>query len=501
MRAVLLVAAREFRQIVSTRGFWVMLLIVPAAFAISIFASILFAPKTTVAFTMVDASGRYGPMVERRLELDYQREVLRGLATYVVRWKLAGVDPAAVWAQPDAWPADVKVARFISEGGSASALRRLQPRLPEGGPEFKPPPRSYVEIAPPAGLPTGQGPEAFGRALATSMQGDVETAAGKRPFVLAIYIPKDFGAPGVVARLWTNGRPIGPLIDTVRGQLTAALRHEALQAAGLSAAAAARIETLGAPIQVTEPPPGAGRGVIVTKSIVPLALVYLLLIAAITTGQMLLQGVIEERSNKLLESVLACIRPAELMHGKLLGLGGVGLAVVAAWVGCAVAAAFLAPGGVVSDLLRPSLAALDQPWMVAALIFYFLCGYLVISMLFLAIGSLSDSMQDAQSYLMPVLLTFMIPVMLMLQVSLRSPDTLFIRVMSWIPLYTPLAMLARLGTGVPLPEMLGTGALLIAFIALELVMLGRLFRASLLSTGQPSRAELFARLMFQSADR
>ncbi len=225
-----------------------------------------------------------------------------------------------------------------------------------------------------------------------------------------------------------------------------------------------------------------------------------MLIAGITTGQMMLQGVIEERSNKLLESVLACIRPADLMYGKLLGLGGVGLTVVAAWTGCAVAAA-LSASGMISDLLRPSLMALDQPWIIAALIFYFLSGYVVMSMLFLAIGSLSDSMQDAQSYLMPVLMTFMLPVIFMMQASLRSPDSLFVHVLSWIPLYTPFAMLARLGTGVPLPEMLGTGALLIAFIILELVMMGRLFRASLLGAGQPSRAELFARLMFQSADR
>jgi len=499
MRAVLLVAAREFRQIVSTRGFWVMLLVVPAAFAVSIFASTFFAPQTTVAFTLVDASGRYGPIIERRLELDYQREVLRSLSTYVDRWKLASADPGAVWAQRDAWPGDAKVARFISGGGGTAALRRLQPRLPEGAPAFKPPPRPYVEVAPPAGIPTSQGPDAFGRALAVAMQGDVGTTAGKRPFALAVYVPKDFGAPGAVVRIWTNGRPNGPLIDTIREQLTAALRHEALQSAGLSTDAAGRIETLSAPILVTEPPPGAGRGVIVTRSIVPLALVYLLLIAAITTGQMLLQGVIEERSNKLLESVLACIRPADLMYGKLLGLGGVGLTVVAAWAACAVAAAFSA-SGMVSDLLRPSLVALDQPWMVAAMIFYFLSGYVVISMLFLAIGSLSDSMQDAQAYLMPVLLTFMIPVMLMLQAGLRSSDTLFIRVMSWIPLYTPFAMLARLGTGVSLQEMLGSGWLLIAFVTLELVLLGRVFRASLLTTGQSAKPGVFLKLMFQPAE-
>ncbi len=102
MRAALLVAAREFRQILSTRGFWVMLLIVPLAITVSAFASTVFAPQTSSAFTLVDASGRYGPTIERRLELDYQREVLRDLSTYVDRWKLASVDPGAVWARREA---------------------------------------------------------------------------------------------------------------------------------------------------------------------------------------------------------------------------------------------------------------------------------------------------------------------------------------------------------------------------------------------------------------
>ena len=117
MRAALLVAARDFRQIVATRGFQVTLLILPLALAVSIFASTAFAPQTSVAFSLVDASGRYGAQVERRLELDHQREVLRRLGAYVARWKLASVDPSAPWAVSGAWASDPEVARFMAEGG------------------------------------------------------------------------------------------------------------------------------------------------------------------------------------------------------------------------------------------------------------------------------------------------------------------------------------------------------------------------------------------------
>jgi ABC-2 type transport system permease protein len=497
MRDVLLVAAREFRQIVLTRGFWVLLLAVPAALAVSILGSAAFAPRSNMAFTVVDASGRYAPLIERRLQLDDRRQVLRALSGYAARWKVASADPGAVWSIPGAWLSDAAVQRFAAEGGLAAALRRIQPRLPAGAPPFKPPQPFYIEVPPPPGVPTGHGAEAFGAGIVPALQGDVATPDGKRQLALAVYIPADFGRPGAAARMWSNGnRYNAGLIDTVREVLTRKLQLDALQGLGVAPQAAAGLQQMAAPIRISEPPAGAGRGLVVARSIVPLALVYLLLITGMSTGSMMLQGLVEERSNKLLESVLACVRPQELMHGKLLGLGGVGLAVAAVWSGCAIAAAFSAPG-VAADLLRPSLQALDHPAIVAALIFYFVAGYLIMAMLFLAIGSLSDSMQDAQSYLMPVMMVIMLPVIMMMQASLRSPDSPVVHVLSWIPLYTPFAMLARLGNGVPALEMAGTGVVLVAFVALELMLLGRVFRASLLSAGQPATPAVFARLMFQ----
>jgi ABC-2 type transport system permease protein len=153
----------------------------------------------------------------------------------------------------------------------------------------------------------------------------------------------------------------------------------------------------------------------------------------------------------------------------------------------------------VSDLLRASFEALDGVWIPLALLFYFLTGYLIVSMLFLAIGSLSDSMQEAQSYLMPVLMVVMFPVIFVMQAAITGPDSLFVKVLSWIPLYAPFAMLARLGTGVSLIEVIGTGVMIAAFVALELFVLGRLFQASVLSAGKPSLRDIFARVATRPA--
>jgi ABC-2 type transport system permease protein len=497
MKDVLLVAAREFRQIVATRGFWIMLLIVPLAIGASIFATTALAPSESVAFTLVDASGRYSDRLEQRLERGHQRQVLRDLATYVERWKLAPVDPQAPWARRDSWLVDTEVERFVAQGGAEAALERLRPNLPDDASAFEIPEREHQMIDPPAGVPTDRGPEAFGEAIAPHLKEDIETPAGEMPFALAIYIPENYGAPGTVARIWTNGRFNSGLLTIVQDELTAAMRRGALQAEGLSLAEAVQVQSLGAPIAVTEPPVGEERGIFATRSIIPLAMVYLLLITAFTTGSMLLQGLVEERSNKLLESVLACIRPAALMNGKLVGLGGVGLGIILVWAGCAVVAALFSTGAL-ADALRTSVEGLSDPWLVPAMVFYFLAGYLIISMLFLAIGSLSDSMQDAQAYLVPVLMVIMLPVMIMMQAALQDPDGLLTQVLSWIPLYTPFAMLARLGSGVSLIEIIGTTVLLIAFVALELMLLGRLFQASVLSAGKPGWRDVIASLKVKS---
>lgn len=479
---ILLVARRDFLQLVRTRAFKLTLLIIPALLAISVAATAFLRPPATVAYVMVDDGGRFAPVIEQRLELDYQRELLRDLSAYAARWN----------APPpgDGWSGDAGVKAFVRAGGVNAALRRMN--LAPGTPAFKRTPRTYLRVPVPQGVPIHAGAAAFGAAITPWLAGDIETPQGKLALSAAVYVPAQ-GAP----RVWTNGRANGGnLVGIIQDERTHMARVAALAASGIDAATVARIDALRAPLAVTAPPAGGGRAQMAIRSAVPLALVYLLLMAALITGGMMLQGVIEERSNRLLEAVLACVEPRELMLGKLIGLGAVGLTIIAAWIGCALLAAFTIDG-VAADFLRPSLAALNQPWMILAMIFYFFTGYLILAMAYLAIGSLSDSMQDAQAYLMPVTMGILLPVMLMVTSSLQNPGGRLPVVMSWIPIYTPFAMLARLGMGVSLPEVLGTGILLVAFVSLELVALGRVFRASLLSTGQPPKLGAFLKLMLK----
>jgi ABC-2 type transport system permease protein len=482
MNPMLLVALREFRQICATRSFWITLLLLPMAFMVTQFTVRLTQPPPGVAVVIVDASGRYGPAIEKRFALDQDRQALGDLATYAQRWKIAPT-AGAVWGQGPHLFAPQEVAAFEASGGVPAAQAEIARLKPAKAPPFHPPAAGVILIPPPAGVVTDQGPEAFGASLAPHLKKNVATPMGPRPLGLGVYLPANLGAPGASVGMWSNGRQSEPLVETVRQELNGVARLQALQTSGIDMAALGRIQALDLPVTLALPPGGSSRVQALQRSGLPLALAYLLLMSLMMSGSWMLQGLIEERSNKLLEAVLACVRPDDLLYGKLIGVLAVGMVMIVAWVGFAVVAAFSFQGAV-ADLLRPALTSISSPFVIGAMAYYFLAGYLAISMLFLAVGAVSDSMRDAQGYLTPIIMAIALPFAAIASSILQDPDGPLPRILSWIPLYAPFAMMARLGSGVAPVEVLGSAALLAAFIALEFVLLSRLFRATLLQSGQ-----------------
>jgi ABC-type Na+ efflux pump permease subunit len=308
-------------------------------------------------------------------------------------------------------------------------------------------------------------------------------------------VPQSFGKSPLV-RLWANRQPSPDFVQKVQDVLTRDLRTRYLAAQGLSPAAAQSATSIAPALAISTPPPGGGaREAMLIRSILPLAAAYLLMISLMLSGSWMLQGTVEERSNKLLETVLACVSPEELMYGKLLGTAGVGLFMIAVWLGCGLFAAY-ATHGAIADMIRPALDPLTSVGNVVAMLYFFVAGYVSIAVLFLAIGAMSDSMRDAQGYLMPVLLLILLPISILMQSVLSgNSGGVLMEVLTWVPIWTSFAVLARLGLGIPAWEVLATGIVLAAFTAAELVLLGRLFRASLLAQGQrPNLREVIARM-------
>lgn len=482
MNRLLLIAAREFRQILATRSFWITLLIIPIAVVGGQVIGRMMASPSGQAFVLADASGRYAPAVRAGVQRENDRDLLEALSEYAQRWKLKPSATQAVWGQPPHWFSESEIARFQAAGGLKAAEGEIARLKPASAPAFKPPTPRMIEVQPPPGAPTDAGPERFGAGMEPYLKGDAETPYGKRPMALAVYIPADLGQPGSSVRMWTNGRSNPALINQIRGEITQVLRLETLKSSGVDLAALGRAQAVTAPVRITEPPVGSGRERLLLRSALPLALSYLLLLSLIISGTWLLQSLIEERSNKLLEAVLACVTPDDLLYGKLLGVLGVAALMVAVWIGFAVGGAF-AFQGAIADFVRPALSSLSSPWIGLVLLYEFVAGYLCFALLYLAVGSVSDNMRDAQGFLSPMIFAITLPFVLLVQAVLRDPDGPIPKVMTWIPFYSPYAVMARLGGGISAWEILGSGVLLAVTVALEFVLLGRIFRASLLQAG------------------
>ena len=458
MNNILLVARREFRQIVQMKSFWVTLLLIPIALALGpIVADSLDEDEATKVMLVDRSGGAIAATIEDRFALEEDRTALARLARYVRRHGLERADPDAPWTQYDRW-------------------------YTEGEPNYQ-----FVEA--PDALATAEG-----EALEAAVEDVIDPDEGDEEASYVVLVDENYEQRPVV-RLWSNDTPRTSFVTTLQDVLTTDLRGRLLTADGLSPERAAAVQAAQPAIAVTTPKPGDGaREALLVRSIVPLALAYILMMSLMLSGSWMLQSSVEERSNKLLESLLACVRAEELMWGKLIGTVAVGLSMILVWAIFAGIAGF-AFSGAVADFLRPALEPVSDPLIILAILYFFVMGYVAVSIIFLAIGSMSDTMNEAQGFLMPVLFAILLPVTFVIQAILAGNSGPMVQALTWIPLWTPFTVLARLGTGIETWEVLGSGALLAGFVVLEFVYLGRLFRASLLATGQkPGLKVLAARL-------
>lgn len=487
---ILLVARREMAQVLKMRSFWLTLLILPVALALGPLLGETLADTDPTRVSIVDrSSAGAAKAVEARFTADETQYLLRELSRYVQRYDLESADRDALWAKQDRWYTTQDLVAFEANGGIKAALAKIEKVRHDGVPRFEIPKHDYRFVPPPAGLLPAQG-GAFSAAARGLFADDPNDT---NPEII-VMIPETYPANGKIG-IYSADDVRGSFISTLQEVLTADLRTRLLAEDGVTGARAALVQTIAPTITIESPPPGGGaREVLLVRSTVPIALSYILMMSLILSGSWMLQGSVEERSNKLIESLLACISPEELMYGKLLGGLVVGLMMLSVWVGCAGVAAY-ATQGVIADMIRPALEPISAPAIIAAIIFFFLAGYIMVSAIFVAIGSMADSMSEAQGYMMPVLFAILLPITFLLQAVVAGNDGIMVQIFTWVPLWTPFAVLARLGSGIEAWELIGSSVLLALAILIELVLVGRLFRASLLATGQkPTLAKVMQRL-------
>jgi ABC-2 type transport system permease protein len=202
------------------------------------------------------------------------------------------------------------------------------------------------------------------------------------------------------------------------------------------------------------------------------ALIYMTLL---TLGQMVAQGVVEEKSSRVVELLLSTVRPWQLMAGKVLGIGAVGLIQVLVYgiVGLAAGAAT----GVLPNITGAASA-------VIGLIVWYILGFLLYSLAFAGAGALVSRQEDAAGVVMPILMFVIAAWVVGISLVPSNPNNTVALIMSLIPMFAPTLMPMRIAMGVvPFWQYGLAVALTVALIPGMLWLAGRIYRNGVLRTG------------------
>jgi ABC-2 type transport system permease protein len=217
----------------------------------------------------------------------------------------------------------------------------------------------------------------------------------------------------------------------------------------------------------------------------PVAFVYLLWIAVFTAAQMLLTNTVEEKSNRLIEVLLSSVSPLQLMAGKVLGIAATGLTIVVTWVGTALVGAQLVPDS--GKLGQLDLAGIiGDPLYLTSFVGYFLAGYLLYAAILVALGSVCNSLKEAQNLMQPVFILLIVPLFAMIFV-VQDPNGTVARILTYVPLYTPFLMMNRAGGPPPAWEYFASSALILVSLVIAFWAAAKVFRVGILMTGKPPR--------------
>ena len=223
-------------------------------------------------------------------------------------------------------------------------------------------------------------------------------------------------------------------------------------------------------------------------------LFFLMYFVIMLYGMNVARSIIEEKTSRIFEVMLAAVRPEEMMAGKILGVGAVGLTQVAIWIVSALIAMGHSGGvNIAGEVIRPTLTGQQMGFFFV----YFLLGYLFYSCIAAALGAMTNSEQELQQmniFLMLPLLACFVAVGTMLS----TPDVLIAQVLSLSPPFTPLLMYMRVSLGHPAAWQIALSIVLMVVSIVGLVWLtSRIYRVGVLMYGKrPNVAELMRWLKY-----
>lgn len=492
MRAMLLIAWRGFVTHATSRAFLVGLMLMPLYMLIGGYApqvsqlsgqaSVL--QQVRRHFAVIDQTGSFLPVIDAALVRDDATRGYKALLDYAEknvdeeRLRKSDATLAKLVLDGDAdSPADV--ATFENLGGASGAFVALQPYLKPGAEVFTAPRARFIRVELPPDVASAEDPVAEAQPY---LLGDdsIETPSGGLAKLWALLVlPKDFATGGTAIYTADDVVRTG-LRDFLKEALTQELRKRRIEAAGLPADAVVTAMNMSAPVKTIDPDEQ-------TKLTAPLQqfamvgpmLVYLMLFLAVfMTANMVVTSMVEEKSNRVAELLLSCVRAETLMAGKLVAGLLLAFLLVAVWmISASASAAWLYPSStsVVADFFS-SITSGTQPVM---MIVFFSLAYLTVASFYLAAGSAATSVSDAQAIVAPATL-LTLPVFLVPVAIAFDPNGFLAQIASYIPLVSPFVMMLRSMSGPPPTDVLIAFAVSFVTLVFMIRLVARVFRANLL---------------------
>lgn len=415
MRNIFLIAIREYVENARTKGFWIGLFMLPFIIFLSAQVPILLQKKgkPTRHFVLIDASGEAEVAIEKALEQEYQKEVMRNLADYARANVASGEESVdgILKGLSDQSPDGVE--RFIEKGGAKFYIFALQPYLGEGSTTYDPPRRVYRRVefksTDPQDLP------AIVEALKPYLRGTdrLEHHGEQVKLDAAILIPANIftAATGAATSATNNARSVQywsvnladkSLISMVERTLSQELRRREYLTRGMDPTLYQEIEQSRVPVLELNPRKEEGKEKVdrgeAFAQWAPIGFVYLLWIAIFSISQMLLNNTIEEKSNRIIEVLLSSVTPAEFVFGKLWGIAAVGLTMVTAWLATLFGVVLWKSSSFGSpDIGNQIFSIITAPNLLLSFAVYFVFGYLLYAAIILSIGSVCNTLKESQN--------------------------------------------------------------------------------------------------------
>lgn len=522
MRNAFLIAWREYSDNARTKGFWIGLTLVPLILWASIQVPILLHEKATPIryFVLVDQSGQFEKIVEAGLEKAYQRKIRQSVHEYAAKharsetWRTVNLESISISRGAE----DALVETPEDAGGSSAGanptnaeiyLAQVRPYLKPDAPIFKQPRRDFQRIVLPSQIKGDADLATLARELKPYLRGQkkIDLHGEKISLYAAVLIPADVekrirrgtSAPAATPGLalsqdrgieyWSGNLAETNLREEVERSVNAEVRRRELRTRGFDVAAVGQALRSHVPFVDLNPKKEEGREQVSLADRIrqwaPSGFVYLLWVSIFSIIQMLLNNTIEEKSNRLIEVLLSSVTPGELMMGKLAGIGAIGLTLVGTWV-LTLLGLLAWKAGPESELASQILGVLRTSNLLPAFLIYFSLGFLMYSGVILAIGSVCNTLKDAQNFMGLITMVMMVPLFTMMFIP-KDPNGTLATVLSWVPAYTPFVMLNRAAADPPLFDIVGTMILMLLTTAFVLWGAGKIFRMGILRTGQPPK--------------